>query len=130
MAAALALLGGAGCSLGDDSEPTPSKRSAREIAAVVNRLEAATAKGEWRAVCDDLFTATARARAGGKDCPRLLRSDAGRVTRPRIDVVRITLKGPTALVRVRSRAAGQLPLQDVIELRRERDGYRIDSLRG
>jgi hypothetical protein len=130
MAVPLALLGGAGCALGDSSKPKPAKGPARDVAAVVDRLQTATAKGDWRAICNDLFTASARARAGGKDCPRLLRSDAGRVTRPRVDVVRITVRGPTAAVRVRSRAGGQPPLEDVIELRRERGRYRVDSLRG
>jgi hypothetical protein len=129
MAAVLALLGGAGCSLGDGTEPKPAKGSAREVAVVVDRLEAATAKGDWRSVCDDIFTARARVLAGGKDCPRQLRSDAGRVASPRIDVVRITLKGSSAAVRVRSRAAGQPPLEDVIELKREGGKYRIDSLK-
>ena len=129
MAAALTMLGGGGCSLGD-SEPKPAKGSAREAARVVDRLESATATGDWRTVCDDLFTARARASAGGKDCPSQLRSDAGRLSRPRIDVLRITLEGRTAAIRVRSRAAGQPPLQDVIELKREAGKYRIDSLTG
>jgi hypothetical protein len=128
MAAALTLLGGAGCSLGN-TESKPATGPAREVAKVVDRLESATAKGDWRAVCDDLFTARARASAGGRDCPAQLRSDAGHLSRPRIDVLRITLKGRTAAVRVRSRAAGQPPLQDVIELRREGGKYRIDALK-
>jgi hypothetical protein len=130
MALVLAPLAVSGCALGGSSGPKPAKGAARDAATVVGRLETATARGDWRAVCDDVFTASARARAGGNDCPRLLRSDAGRVTRPSIDVVRITVRGPRAEVRVRTRAGGQPPLEDVIELRRERGRYRVDSLQG
>jgi hypothetical protein len=130
MALVLALLGGSGCALGGDDEPKPAKGAARQIAGVIERLERASARGDWREVCGELFTARARARAGGRDCPRLLRSDAGEIARPRIDVVRITVKGRSAAVRVRSRARGQPPLEDVIELTRERGRYRIEALAG
>jgi len=127
-ALSLALLVAAGCSLGDGSDPKPAREAAREIAALVKRLEQASARGDWRSICDQLFTANARRRAGGRDCPRLLRSDAAGLAEPRIEVRRITVKGPRAAVRVRSRARGQAPLEDVIELRREGGRYRIESL--
>jgi hypothetical protein len=130
MAVALALLGGAGCALDGSAKPKRANGPVRDAAAVVSRLETASAKGDWRTVCDDLFTAGARSRAGGRDCPRLLRSDAGSLSKPRIEVVRIDVKGPRAAVRVRSRAGGQPPLEDVIQLRRERGSFRIDSLAG
>jgi hypothetical protein len=131
IAVAIALLAGSGCSLGGDDEAKPAKGASRQVAAVIDRLEAASAKADWRTVCEDIFTASARRRAGGKDCPRLLRSDAEGIARPRIEVLRITLRPRgKAAVRVRSRARGQPPLEDVIELRRERGAYRVDSLAG
>jgi len=45
-------------------------------------------------------------------------------------VLGIVVKGDHAEVRVRSRARGQPPLVDVIELRRERGAYRVDALSG
>src|SRR5215211_5057916 len=101
MAVPLALLGGSGCALGGSAEPKGAKGAAREAAAVVERLERASARGDWDSVCAEIFTAGARKRAGGRDCPRLLRSDAGRLTQPRIDVVRVTVKGRGLAVRVR-----------------------------
>jgi hypothetical protein len=130
MAVSLALLGGGGCALDGSTEPQSARAAAREAVAVVERLERASARGDWRSVCADIFTAGARRRAGGRDCPRLLRSHAGRLTRPRIDVLRVTARGRGLAVRVRSRARGQPPLEDVIELRRERGRYRIEALGG
>jgi hypothetical protein len=129
IAVALALLAGPGCALGGGDEPKPAKGPSREIAAVVARLERASASADWRTVCDQIFTAGARKRAGGRDCPRILRSDGQGIVAPRIEVLRITLRPRgRAMVRVRSRARGQPPLVDVVRLRRERGAYRVDSL--
>jgi hypothetical protein len=129
-ACSLALAGLAGCSLGGGEEPPHATGAAREIANVVERLERAVAGGDWRAICDDLFTSAARRRAGGSDCPRLLHSDAAGVRSPRIELVRIAIRGDRADARVRTRARGQRALTDVIELRRENGRYRVESLRG
>ena len=124
----LALLALAGCSLGDDGRPRQATGAAREIEVVVKRLERAVAAGDWAAICNELFTPGARRRAGGSDCPRLVRSDAAGVRSPRIEIVSMELERGRALARVRSRAAGQPPLADTIELRRADDGYRVESL--
>jgi hypothetical protein len=129
-ACSLALAGLAGCSLGGGEQPPRVTGAAREVASVVERLERAVAGRDWGAICDDLFTSAARRRAGGADCPRLLRSDAAGVRSPRIEVVRIAIKGDRAAARVRTRARGQPPLTDVIELRREDGRYRVESLGG
>jgi hypothetical protein len=131
IAVALALLAGPGCALGGSDEPKPAKGDSREVAAVVARLERASARADWRTVCEQIFTTDARRRAGGSDCSRLLRSDAAGIARPNIEVLHITLRGRArASVRVRSRARGQPPLEDVIELKRERGAYHVDSLAG
>jgi hypothetical protein len=124
----LALAALAGCSLTAKDKPPPATGAAREVAGVVERLQRAVAGGDWRAICDDILTAAARKREGGRDCPRLLRSDGGGVRSPRIEVLAIELKPGRAAVRVRSRARGQPPLTDVIELRRVGGTYRIESL--
>jgi hypothetical protein len=131
MVVPLALLGGSGCALDGHAKPAQAKGASRDVAAVVKRLERASARADWRTVCDQIFTAGARKRAGGKDCARLLRSDAEGIAKPRIEVLHITLRPRgRAAVRVRSRARGQPPLEDVIELKRERGAYRVDSLAG
>ena len=130
LAAALAACALAGCSLDGSAKPKAAKGAPREAAAVIGRLEQASARGDWATVCGRLFSADARRRAGGRDCPRLVRADAGSLSRPRIDVLGIAVNGNRASVRVRSRAKGQPPLVDVIHLRRERGAFRIDSLAG
>jgi hypothetical protein len=130
LAAGIGVFALSGCSLGADEEtaPRPARGAPREIGATVRALERATRMGEWRRVCEKLFTAAARRRAGGKDCPRLLRSAAGQVRRPRIELLRIELDRRGAEIRVRTRALGQPALEDTMRLVRERGRYRIDSL--
>jgi hypothetical protein len=128
VACSLALTGFAGCSCGADGEETPAPGAVRAVGNTVEQLERAIARGDWRALCEDLFTAAARKRAGGGSCPRLLRTDAEGLRRPRIRILRIDVKGRRAQVRVRSRASGQRPLTDVIDLRWERGEFRVDSL--
>jgi hypothetical protein len=130
VACSLALAGLPGCSLGEDDEPEPAAGAPRAVEETVGRLERAIARGDWQEVCNDLFTASARRRAGGDACPRLLRSDAEGLRRPRIEILEIDVEGRRAEVRVRSSARGQRPLTDVIRLSRERGSYRVDSLAG
>jgi hypothetical protein len=100
------------------------------VAATIQALDQATRARDFRGICNELFTAAARRRAGGRDCERLLRSAAAGVRRPRIQIVAIRIEGKRATVRVRSRAANQRPLVDEVELVRERGGYRISALAG
>ena len=128
LALAVVAIGAGGCSVGDDEEPKPATGATREIGQVVGALETATAARDFRTICEDLFTADARRRAGGRGCARLLRESAGDVRRPRIEVLGIEIDSRRARVRVRTRAQGQRPLPDMIELRREGGEYRIESL--
>jgi hypothetical protein len=120
----------AGCSIGGDEEPQTVRGAPRQVAQTVQALDRATRTRDFRSICDRLFTASARRRAGGRDCPRLLGSTAEGLRGPRIQILGIDIRGDGAKVRVRSRAAGQPPLVDTLQLRRERGGYRIDSLSG
>jgi hypothetical protein len=116
-----------GC-LGGDEEPAPAAGAARDIAAVVERLEKATAARDFRTVCDELFTADARERAGGGDCERLTHSAAEGITRPRIEMKRIEIEGNRARVEITTRAAGQAEVPDVLLLRRGKGEWRVEAL--
>jgi hypothetical protein len=129
MATAL-ILAPAGCSLGADEEPQPATGAPREIGAVVQRLERAIARRDLESVCENLFTAGARQRAGGADCPRLLRSAARAVRDPRIEVRAIDLEGDAATVRVRTGVRGRATVGTALRFRRERGEWRIDGLGG
>ncbi len=126
---ALAILGG--CS--DDepgADPPPAKGVSRQVGEVVERLEAASRLRDFGTICEDLLSADARERAGGADCEGLVRSTAGDVRRPEIEVLSIRISGDRADARVRSTAEGQDPIEDTIRLVREDGGYRIAALGG
>jgi hypothetical protein len=124
--AVCALLGG--CSLGDDEEPKPIAGSAKDVAQAIEELERATRAGDWATVCDELFSAAALERAGGRDCERLLRETADEVRRPDIRLLAIDLEGERARARVRTRSAGHGPVEETVVLVRERGEWRIESL--
>ena len=129
-AAALACLVAAGCGSGGNQKPRPISGPAKQAALVVQRLQDATAKRDWGTICRDLFSRRVRDQAGGKDCPRLVKRQAGDVRKPRIEVKDITIRRHGASVRVVTRASGQAPAPETIELVRERGRYRIASLGG
>ena len=106
----------------------PVQGTARDIAAVVDRLERATAERDFATVCDDLLTAAARERAGGEDSERLTRSAAAGIARPRIEMKSIDIRADTARVEVTTRAAGQAEVPAVLELRRDRGEWRVEAL--
>ena len=116
-----------GC-LGADEEAEPVRGAARDIAGVVERLERATARGDYATVCDELFTAAARERAGGRDCERLTRSAGEGSARPRIEIDAIEIEGARARVEIVTLAEGQAEVPDVLELRREAGGWRVEAL--
>ena len=117
----------AGC-LGADEEAMPAGGVARDVAGVVERLEKATAGRDFGTVCDELFTAAARERAGGDDCERLTRSAAEGIRRPSIEIEAIEIRADRATVEVTTRAAGQAEVPDALELRRERGDWRVEAL--
>jgi hypothetical protein len=128
--ACAALMGMSGCSLGGDEEPHPAGGAPKAVAAVIQRFDEATRRRDFRTICEGLFTAEARRRAGGGDCERLLRSSTQDVHRPSIQIVSIRIEGRRATVRIRSRASDQRPLEDEVELVRRRARYRISALAG
>jgi hypothetical protein len=116
-----------GC-LGGDDEARPAGGVARDVANVVERLERATASGDFETVCEDLFTAAARERAGGADCERLTRSAAEGIARPRIEIRAIEIRVDRANVDIVTRADGQAEVPDTLELRREGGDWRVEAL--
>ena len=129
--AVAAVLTLSACSLGADEEAPRASGQPAEIAAVVQRLERATAERDWAAVCVDLFTAAARERAGGPDCARLLGEAAADVRRPEIEIRGIRVReGGRASVDVRTRASGQETVSNVLELRNENGEWRVEALSG
>jgi hypothetical protein len=128
LAGAVVLL--SGCSPGADDEPRPAPRAAEEIAQLVAELERSSARHDWRTLCHELLSSGARRRSGGRDCPRLVSSSGEGVRRPQIELLGIELRGARARARLRTRASGQAPTRDSLDLVRERGEWRIEALAG
>jgi hypothetical protein len=124
------ILAPLGCSIGADEEAPRVTGAPAGVAAAVNRLQRATAERDYATICDDLFTAAARRRAGGADCVRFMRSAAREIEEPSIEITGISVHGARATVRVRTTAAGQRHVADSLHLRRGPGGWRIEALGG
>jgi Putative lumazine-binding len=122
------LLAPVGCSIGADEEPKPVTGAAKQIAMTVEQLQRAVAARDYAAICDELFTKTARQRAGGDECETQMRSAAEDVRRPTIRIEQIAVKDDRAVVTVATTATGQARVTDAMELRKETDGWRIEAL--
>jgi len=126
MAVALALTG---C-LGGGGGPPDATGPARAIGLALDRLQRATAAGDFATVCGELLTPSARTRAGGPDCAGRARSAAAGVRRPSIEPLAIEVDGATARVRVRTRAQGQADVDDVLLMRRVGGRWKVAALGG
>ena len=122
------VLASSGCSLGGDEEAKPASGTPAQIAATVDRLERAVAGRDFATICDQLFTARARQRAGGDDCARQLRSAAEGVKRPSIEIQGIEIKANRATVGVRTEAEGQARVSDELQLRRQGGRWLVEAL--
>jgi hypothetical protein len=127
--ATIVLLAPSGCSLGADDEPKPVSGAPAQIAATVDRLERAVAERDFATICDQLFSASARERAGGDECARQLRSAAEGVERPSIEIESIDVKHDRASVDVRTKARGQARVSDQLQLRRQGARWLVEALR-
>ena len=122
------LLASSGCSLGGDDEAKPASGVAAQVAETVDRLERAVATKDYATICERLFTAQARRRAGGAECARQLGSAAEGVKRPRIAIEAIAVEGNRAVVSVRTTASGQASLKDKLQLRRQDGRWLVEAL--
>ena len=126
--AVAAMLAPIGCSLGADDEPQPVSGVPKQIAATVDRLGQAIADRDFAEVCDQLFTASARKRAGGRQCAAQLGSAAEDVRGPTIEIRGIDVNGNRATVNVATKAEGQARVTDTLQLRRQGARWRIEAL--
>ena len=124
-----AMLAPAGCSLGGNDEPKPVSGVPKEIVATVERLERSVAQRDYETICNELFTARARQRAGGDECVTQMRSTAEDVRRPTLKIERIEVNADRATVDVATKAEGQARVTDTLELRRIGDRWLIEALR-
>jgi Putative lumazine-binding len=122
------MLAQVGCSIGGDEEPKPVTGVPKAIAETVQQLELAVARRDYATICNELFTDTARQRAGGDECVSQTRSAAEDVARPTIQIEQIAVKDDRAVVRVATTARGQARVTDMLELRRTGGEWLIEAL--
>jgi hypothetical protein len=123
------MLAPLGCSVGEDEEPQPAAGAPRAIAAAVDRLEGAIAEHDFARVCNELFTPSARRRAGGDECASQLRSAGESVKDPTIELRGIKVNGERATVEVVTEAEGQARVRDQLRLRRRDGRWLVEALR-
>ena len=126
--AVVAMLAPMGCSLGGDDEPQPVSGPAKEVAAAVERFEQAVARRDFKTICDQLFTATARQRAGGDDCVAQTSSAVEGLRRPRLQIEEIRVSDATATVKVATEAAGQARVIDSMKLRKTDGRWLVEAV--
>jgi hypothetical protein len=122
------MLAPVGCSIGADEEPQPVTGVPKAIAGTVDQLERAVAQRDYAKVCNKLYTATARERAGGDECASQTRSAAEGVRRPRIKIEGIEVKGERATVKVATTAEGQARVTNTLELRHTGRGWLVEAV--
>ena len=126
--AVAAMLAPIGCSVGGDDEPRPVTGPAKEVAAAVERFEQAVAQRDFKTICDELFTAGARQRAGGDDCVAQTTTAVEGLSRPRLQIEEIQVSGDSASVEVTTRAAGQARVTDSLELRKVGGRWLVEAV--
>ncbi|HEX6024112.1 MAG TPA: hypothetical protein VFZ00_19125 [Solirubrobacter sp.] len=121
--AALLVLGMALCACGG---PSDSER----VHETVEAFGEATAAKDYQRLCDSLLAPrlVEEVEAVGLPCEVALKQGLGDVQSPRLTIGRIEVAGDRATAQVRSAAAGQEPSEDVVELVRVGEEWRIASL--
>ena len=121
--AATALLV-AGCGEGQSDE--------EQVRETVTELGRATEQKDYQALCDRILAPSLveELKEVGLPCEVALQGALGEVEEPKLTIGKITVDGDRAQAEVRTSAAGQPPSQDVVELVRLEDDWRISALAG
>jgi hypothetical protein len=117
------LLAAAGCG---DSGTTPAD-AARDV---VTKFGAASAKKDYQTICDKLIARSLsdNVEEFGLPCELAFKQGLDAVVRPKLVIRRLTVKGDTAKVTIRTTAANQPPSDDTLTLRRIDGEWRISAL--
>jgi hypothetical protein len=124
LALAFAFAFAAGCGGGKSDE--------EQVQETVTELARATEAKDWQALCDRILAPSLidQVKRVGLPCEVALQQALGNVKQPRLTVGRITIDGRRAKAEVRTSAEGQKPSQDVVELQRVDENWRISALAG
>ena len=111
----------AGCGASDETK----------VRATLSALARATAKKDYRALCEDIFASVLveRVEELGLPCERAMRIGLKGVRRPTLKVLSVRIADDQADARVRSGARGQRPSTDTVHLVKQSGDWRVSSLR-
>jgi len=124
----------AGCALvlvscGTSGRHDKATGPARQVGDTVAALQRDLLTRNWPDICNVLFSAQARAQAGGAaGCPDFVARGAGGLRGERIRVRKIEVQAPNATADVLTTAEGQAPVPETIQLVLENGRYRISAL--
>ncbi len=116
----------AGC-----GEGAPSDEEA--VRAKLTEFADATGAGRHDRLCDEVLAprlVEEVERQTGRACAAALGEALGEVRDPQLTIGKVRVDGDRASAEVRTVAAGQPPSRDIVELVREREGWRVSSLSG
>jgi hypothetical protein len=104
----------------------------QQVRGTLARFVQASAQGDYASLCSSLLAGelVAKIRSVGVPCELAVRTGLDSVRDPKLRIGSVYVRGDRASVMVRSWAAGQKPSTDVVELVRERGGWRVASLAG
>jgi hypothetical protein len=107
-----------------------AKSDQQQARTVVERFGTATAKRDYRTICDELLadSLVKKVENIGLPCELAFEKGVGGVRDPKLEVREVKVQGARALVSVRSTARGEAPSDDAVELVRQDDEWRIASL--
>jgi hypothetical protein len=101
---------------------------AKQVADTVNALQHDLITRNWGDICEQVFSAQARAQAGGDGCPEYVRRGAAGLRAERIRVRSIDVRAGKASADVTTSAEGQAPVRETIDLVLENGRYRVSAL--
>ncbi len=127
-AAALAV-GGILAACGSAPEP-PAARDSQEVATTVEAFNRDAIARDFRTICDQLLTASARAAAGGAGCPAQLGSGAASLKDTRLSLTSIILRGDQATATITATKRGSAATAETLQLVRAGHSFRIASAVG
>lgn len=110
---------------GGDSEPA-------KVREVVERFGEASAKKDYQRICDELIDPTLAKNVEdvGLPCELAFKRGLGEVRGAKLEIKSVAVNGDKASVGIRTSAQAQRPSDDVMQLVRDEDGWRISALSG
>ena len=133
--AALLLCGAltlAACGGGGGGGDGPKRSDADRVRDTLSAFAQASARHDYRRVCADLLAKPVidSVRRAGLRCESAMKTALEGVESPKLEVLRVTIKGDRASAKVQTTAANQQASDDTVALVKEGESWKIGALAG